>query len=226
MIAKTALGAGCAVFMSYLAATTVEAATFDVVGLSSPNTTATVDFNYDGINALTISITNTATVSSDPRITGFAFNAPDAVTGVSGFTANGTAGDAGWFGFFDPNGVNSPQIGGDFDAGGSNNNGGNSDITGGFPNGGIVFGSTGIFTLLLSGNAMDLAALTASSFLNLAVPGGTETFAVRFQRLDDGIVTSDVAVPVPSPVPVPAAGLLILTGIAGLGLLSRRRKAA
>lgn len=205
------------------------AATFNVVGANSPNTTATVDFSYDGVNTLTIGITNTATGSTDPRITGFAFNAPTDVTGVSALTAAGTGNNLIWSASHSPNGINTPGNNGFFDIAGltgPNFNGGNA-------NAGILLNGTGIFNLVLTGNAAALAALTENSFLSLlSFPQNNNSdlwpFAVRFQRLSDGLVTSDVAFGGPdmAPIPLPAAGWLLLAGVGGLAAMRRRRRAA
>lgn len=213
-----------------------QAVTFGVTGINSSNTTADVDFTYDGVNKITVSITNTATVSPDPRITGFAFNIPSEVTGLSVFSASGTANDAGWFGIFNLNDINTPNPLGDYDLGAStgNPNAGNfpnppiatsGDINGGFPNAGIEQGETGVFMFTLTGTDLDL--LTAASFLDLGPDGGSTDnfFAVRFQRLDDNGVTSDVAVPTPdSAVPLPAALPLMGGVIAVFGGLAFRRR--
>jgi len=211
-----------------------QAVTFDVTGIASSNTTATVDFTYDGVNKITVAITNTASVSPDPRITGFAFNIPSEVTGLSVFTASGTANDAGWFGIFNPNDINTPTPLGDYDLGAStgNPNAGNfpnppiatsGDINGGFPNAGIEQGQTGVFMFTLTGANVDL--LTAASFLDLGPNGGSTDnfFAVRFQRLDDNGVGSDVAIP-DSSVPLPAALPLMGGAIAVFGGLAFRRR--
>ena len=213
-----------------------QAVTFGVSGVASSNSTADVDFAYDGVNKITVSITNTASVSPDPRITGFAFNIPSAVTGLSLFSASGTANNAGWFGIFNPNDINTPTPLGDYDLGAStgNPNAGNfpnppiatsGDINGGFPNAGIEQGETGVFMFTLTGTDLDL--LTAASFLDLGPDGGSTDnfFAVRFQRLDDNGVTSDVGVPTTdTAVPLPAALPLMGGAIAVFGGLAFRRR--
>ncbi|OAN69034.1 hypothetical protein A8B78_21820 [Jannaschia sp. EhC01] len=210
-----------AAFLFGLAGTSASAVTFNLVGVSSSNTTATVDFTYDGINTLTIAITNTASVSPDPRLTNFVFNAPSEVTGVTSFTALGTANDSDWMSTFNPDSLNTPGNNGQFDIGaitGPNTNSGS-------PNSGIVVNTMATFTIVLSGDTGDLASLTEASFLDLLSQGGNNAwvFGARFQRLADGNVTSDFAVGAPSPVPLPAGGLLL---IGALGALTARRRRA
>lgn len=226
-------GALAASVMTLSAAGAAHAVSFGVVGVSSSNTTATVDFSYDGIDTLTVDIMNTASVSPDPRVTGFAFNAPTGVAGISGFAPTGTQGNANWFEIYAPDGVNTP--GGnngmfDFGATTANNapNNTNSGINGGSPNFGVAANDTGSFSLTLTGDATFLAGLTADSFLSLSSSDGNNAFpfAVRFQRLDDNGVTSDIAFGGPTVVPLPAALPLFLTALAGLSFAARRRRAA
>ncbi len=204
-----------------MASGAVNAVTFGVIGVSSSNTTATIDFSYDGVDTLTIGILNTASNSTDPRITGFAFNAPTIVTGVAAFSASGTQNDGDWGADFDPDGVNTPGSKGSFDVGGITG----PSLNGGSPNSGIAVNTTGTFTFKLLGDAGLLASLTESSFLDLVSQGGNNSwpFAVRFQRLDDGNVTSDVAFGGPTPVPLPAAGWMLVLGLGGLIALRKRR---
>ncbi|QIE57871.1 PEP-CTERM sorting domain-containing protein [Pikeienuella piscinae] len=219
--------------MTLSAAGAAHAVSFGVVGVSSSNTTATVDFSYDGIDTLTIDIMNTASVSPDPIVTGFAFNAPTDVAGISGFTATGTQGNANWFEFLEPDDINTPGNNGQFDIGATTANNApnnfNSGINGGSTNFGIAANDTGSFTFTLTGDATFLAGLTADSFLSLNSTGGNNAFpfAVRFQQLDDNGVTSDIAFGGPTTVvPVPAALPLFLTALAGLSFASRRRRNA
>ncbi len=216
-----------------------EAVSFDVVGVSDSRNTATVDFVYDGTNKLTIAIVNTATGSTDPRITGFAFNAPDAVTGIvaGSFSASGTQNDGDWSAVFDPNGIKTPGNNGFFDIGGVTQG---NDITGGSPNSGIALpamagSGTGTFVFTLDGDATALGLLDEGSFLSLlSAPkngqSGARPFAVRFQQLDIA-GGSDIAFGGPNgggvtPVPLPAAAWLLIASFAGMGAMSLRRKAA
>src|SRR5688572_24768476 len=80
---------------------------FDVVGVGDANNMASVTFAYNGSTAMVIiDIENTSGLF-DPRVTSFAFNAPDGVTGISSFT-----GPSGWAGDFDANAIDTPgQLG-------------------------------------------------------------------------------------------------------------------
>lgn len=195
------------------------AVTFDLVGVNSANTTATIDFVYDGVDTLTIDIENTASAYIDPRITGFAFNAPAGVTGVNGvaFSASGTADDSDWSAVFASNGINTPGNNGDFDIAGLTG----PNLNGGDPNSGIILNATGTFMIELLGDALFLAGLNEQSFLDIGSFGGANSyfFVARFQQLD-GQVTSDSAVPVP----VPAALPMLFAALAGLAFFGLRKK--
>lgn len=205
------------------------AVTFGIAGLSDPvNNTATVDFDYDAsAGKITVGITNTAD-GDDPRITGFAFNVPDSVTGVSSFMADGTENDGAWSSLFASDDVDTPMNLGFFDLAGRSNDNGNSGINGGSPNAGIDNGETATFMFVLSGEI--LGSLTADSFLSLlSAPGNGQSslysFAVRFQRTGEDGEGSDVGVPGDtSEVPIPASLPLFLAALGGIGLLARRRK--
>jgi len=201
--------------MCVIASDRAVAATFNIAGLTDPLNTGIVDFSFDGIDTITVEIENTSTSGPDPRVTGFAFNVPDAVTGVDFFTATGTEDNTDWMYAFDPDGINPPQIDVNFDLAGITG----PNIAGGDPNSGIMFGKTGIFTFMLTGN--DLASLTEDSFLGISSDG--HSFAARFQRTGTDGEGSDVAVPV-APIPLPAAGFLLIGALGGLGLAARRRR--
>jgi hypothetical protein len=194
---------------------------FTVTGMNSATSTATVDFTYDGVNQITIGIRNTESFSVDPRITAFAFNAPSAVTGATLFSVSGTANNSNWGINFSPDSINTPGSLGKFDVGGLTG----PNFNGGDPNSGITKNSLATFILNLTGNAGQLAALTAASFLDLLSTGEQEAhaFAVRFQRLDtpEG---SDVAVGGPTPIPLPASALLLMLGMGGFGFFGWRRR--
>jgi hypothetical protein len=209
-----------------LSASQASAATFNLVGVSDASNTATVDFNYNAATfELTIGILNTSTSGPDPRITGFAFNAPTNVTGGT-LAVSGTANNSDWTAEFDSNGIDTPGNYGFFDVAGLTG----PSFNGGSPNSGIVVNTTGTFVFTLSGTG--LGSLTTDSFLSLfSDPGNenssTQFFAARFQRTGLDEEGSDVAIPGEPPViPLPAAGWLLLAGVGGLAAMRRRKMAA
>jgi len=209
--------------------TVTQAVTINLVGNEDANNTATAQITYDSVNTLTVVLTNTS--QNSELITGFAFNAPDAVTGISAFTASGTLDDDEWSSVFDPNGVSTPQPLGFFDVGAITGN----NLEGGDPQEAITTlppTNIGTFTFTFAGNGLDLAGLTVASFLNLvSQPSGNgnqganadfQTFAVRFQQTGVNGGGSDVAIP---QVPLPAAAWLFLSGLAGLFGVKRLNRA-
>lgn len=202
-----------------------KAVTFSVTGKDAETSTALIDFHYDGISRLTLGITNTVSASHDPRITSFAFNLPTAITGATLVSVSGTANDGMWKVQTSQDGIKTPGNLGKFDLAGITG----PNFNGGSPNHGIGKGDTGLFVIDFIGDAEILSSLTDMSFLSLLSVGGKEAheFAVRFQKLAGG---SDVAIGgpgnLPNPIPLPASALFLLSGVAGMGLLSARRRRA
>lgn len=172
--------------------------------------TAEVDLSWDGSDTLTITIENTANAAAvtAASITGFAFNLPDAVTGVSAFTASGTLDDSEWEELFPPG--NAPG-GYTFEIGGGTGN----NIAGGSPNDGFGIGTTATFTFTFTGA---LGGLTVDDFLGELEDGasGPSDFGVRFQGIPVG-AGSDFAV-------VPEPGLVLLIAASLPALLAIRRR--
>lgn len=198
--------------------------TFQLAGVGDFNNQATVTFAYDASLAkVLLDISNTS-AQFDPRITGFAFNAPTGVSGVSSLS-----GPAGWAKTFSSNGLDTPGQFGFFDVGGITG----PNLNGGSPNAGIPLGSTFHFEIALLGSG--LGALTESSFLSLLShdpPGGAnedeQYFVARFQRTGADGLGSDVGIPhvpkIPA-VPEPATILLLGSAVSVLGLRARRKHA-
>jgi hypothetical protein len=194
---------------------------FDLKGVNDSNLSAHVDFDYTpSTGTISIDIKNTSLFGGgpDPRLTAFAFNVPEPVTGVSNFS-----GSSGWGAFFNEDSINTPGKFGYFDIAGitgPNFNGGNA-------NDGIARNSTYSFNFVLTGSGLE--GLQASDFLNQysADPKNKEDeqyFIARFQRTGANGNGSDVAVPTGSPVPEPATMLLLGTGLAGLAGFRKKLK--
>jgi hypothetical protein len=192
---------------------------FDVQGIDNTALSGHVRFAYDqATHVIDIEISNTSGPAggTDPRITGFTFNAPDAVTGVSNFVSLPVQ----WALTFNPDNINTPKQIGLFDVG----------TDSGTTNNGISRTQPFTFSFTLDGNDAALDALTEMSFLSLlSVPENKNTaptyFSARFQRTGDG-AGSDVGIPTGPPgrddsnAPEPVSVLLL--GLGGTALVARR----
>ena len=187
------------------------ATSFDLVGHDFPDQVlASVDFTYDPDSGkISVSLENKS--EFDARLTAFALNVPDNVTGVADFS-----GPANWSWLFSPDSINSPDQFGKFDLAGLTGR----NFNGGDPNDGIPPLGTFNFEFLLSGTGLN--GLTDDSFLGLLSKPGNQNdnprpFIARFQRVEFDGNGSDVAV-----VPVPAAAWLLASGLIGLVGVRRR----
>ena len=187
--------------------------TFGLVGHNNPDQIfASVDFTYEPDSGkISVSLDNSS--KFDARLTAFAFNVPDTVTGVDSFS-----GPVNWTASFSPDGINTPGQFGKFDLAGLTG----SNFNGGSPNDGIAPRGTLNFEFLLTGSGLDM--LTEDSFLGLMSeqgPGNSnydpQSFIARFQRVGVDGRGSDVAV-----VPIPATAWLLASGLVGLVGVRRR----
>jgi hypothetical protein len=189
-------------------------------GVADPSLSADVLLTYNAqLGQLSLGITNTS-ADDDPALTGFAFNLPSSITGISSFTST----PAGWSYEYDRNDINTPGQFGFFDAAGLTG----PNFNGGSPNLGIPIGSTFFFTFRFTGS--NLGGLNEQSFANLLSydPAGgpnesEQRFIARFQRVGSGGQGSDVAIPT-SVRQVPEPSVLLLSGLGFLGLGAHLRR--
>jgi hypothetical protein len=186
---------------------------FNLGGVTDGDLTAHVEFAYDETNGtINIDITNTSSFY-DPRLTAFAFNVPDEVTGILSF-----AGPDGWDYLFAPDNINTPGQYGFFGLAAISG----PNFNGGKPNDGIAPGSTFSFEFVLTGTQLglldELDFLTLLSFDGLGSPDENEQFFIaRFQQTGPFGEGSDVAI-----VPIPSTLLLLGSGL--MGFVGLRRK--
>jgi hypothetical protein len=189
-------------------------------GVNDSSLTASVLLTYNpAAGQLSLEVTNTST-GGDPRLTGFGFNLPSLITGVTSFTSTPT----GWAYSYDPNSIDTPGQFGFYDAAGLTG----SSFNGGSPNAGIPIGSTFNFSFVFAGSGLN--TLTESSFVSLLAydpPGNPDeneqSFIARFQRTGPNGEGSDVAIPTTT-TSVPEPTTLLLSGLGFLGLASRIRR--
>jgi len=189
-------------------------------GVNDPSLTANVLLVYDpGLGQLSLAITNTS-ANYDPRLTGFAFNVPSNITGVSSFSST----PAGWSYSYDPNDIGSPGQFGFYDTAALTG----ANLNGGSPNLGIPIGSTFNFAFGFTGS--NLGSLNENSFVSLLAfdPAGgadesEQSFIARFQRVGVNGQGSDVAIPT-STRSVPEPSTLFLSGLGYLGLAATLRR--
>jgi hypothetical protein len=192
-------------------------------GVNDPTLSAGVLLTYNAATGeLRLDITNTS-ASYDPRLTGFGFNLPSSVTGISSFISA----SSGWDYLLDRDHIDTPGQFGFYDAAGLTG----SNFNGGFPNLGLPIGGSYSFVFVFTGSSF--GSLTESSFANLLAydPSGNpnedeQTFIARFQQVGADGQGSDVAIPT-TVTSVPEPTTLMLSGLGFLGLaagLRRRNK--
>ena len=157
-----------------------------------------------------VKLTNTS-AGRDLFITGFVFNNPG---GIAGVTLSPTDIDFGLLGLSN-DGISAPPFG-DFDIGAST---GEGFLGSGNPNEGIGAGSMESFTFALIGNGLN--SLDENSFVSALSSnprgGGAQFFAVRFRVITIGAGSDKVPATPGTPIPEPGTLLLIGTGLVGLG---------
>lgn len=177
-------------------------------GVGNTASSFTGSLDYTPLTAttgqLTVILMNTSDVGLNARLTAFVFNAGSAVTPSSlmltasgGSLTNISGGSAQPFG---ASFVGGAGTGGQFEGGGS-------------PNNGLAPGQTGTYTFRITSSSAP--SLTAATFLSGPYE---QDFVVRFRGLSDG---SSSKIPATT-VPAPGAGALALAG----GVLAIRRKRA
>ena len=190
---------------------------FSTTGVGDSNLIADVLFTYNGVNTINIAITNNSLPAAgpDPRLTAFAFNIPDEVTGIDIY-----AGPTGWGGVYDEDNIDTPGQFGFFDIAGLTG----SNFGGGDANDGIARGYASSFFFQLLGTG--LGSLSEDDFLasNSFDPGApdedVQVFIVRWQRTGLDGEGSDVGIP---SVPEPATMLLLGVGLIGLAGIGRKK---
>lgn len=206
-------------FLLILSAGPALATQFLLGGTNYSDISASVDFSYNPLSStsgeITIVAKNTSSITS--ALTGFAFNVPSNISGLSAFS-----GPTGWSGLFKVDAINTPMQYGFFDIAGITG----PNFNGGKVGPGLDAGQTGIFTMDVTGTSMD--TLTAADFLGTLSELGDKVglpqfFVDRFQGIGD-FGGSDVATPVaPPPVPEPGTVMLFGLGLFGLAVFGKRK---
>ena len=193
--------------------------------------TGTLEYIYTSSStaSLTLVLNNLLTAQSGEKITGVALNLP----GVAGVSFTGLSSNAPNSSFtqlwLSNDGINTSPLG-KFDFGSAL---GGNWLGGGSPGNGISAGSSGTFVFNFTGT--NLNAISTLDFVNFVasdnVQGSPQFMAVRFRGGAGDKVGASYSLSCtgtqcdqPPTVPVPPSVWLLLSGLGGLGLLSRKSK--
>lgn len=184
---------------------------FTLQGAESDDVSASVLFSYVGLTESTgrvdVTVTNTSG-AYDPRLTAIAFNLPESVSGIGGFTSSLSR----WRATYAPDDINTPGRFGSFDAAALTG----PNFAGGSPRKGLAPNASASFAFAVVGAGM--LGLDESAFLGAAASGageGAPVFAARFQQVGlqgdrSDVASSTAAVSEPTTLLLSGIGLLVL----------------